>query len=208
MGRAGRPVRPTAGPGPEAGRGRWLMLIGLGCLLGALNSASNYGLVPGHVYVAKAVGNDWTWLLAAYAASWGARSWWMGWRRAVAVLWPATMMYYLGDLWHLHGPGALPGQSSGLAIDVVFWLITSSVTAALTALMVVIVRRGGPAGVLATLAVPAYIAWRAFRTHRWLSREPSIDPALLSVTGVLWPVALAVTVLLASAGVYRLSRRS
>ena len=49
----------------EPGGGQWLLLVGLGCLLGALNSASNHGLVPGHVYVSKVVGNDWTWLLAA-----------------------------------------------------------------------------------------------------------------------------------------------
>ena len=130
----------------------------------------------------------------------------MGCRRAVAVLWPATLAYYIGDLWHPDGSSAAPSQSSGLLLDVFFWLIVSTVTAALTALLVVLVRRGGPVGLLAMLAVPGYITWRAFRTNAWLSREPSIDPSLLAVTGVLWPIALAATVLIASLSLYRMVR--
>ena len=207
--RAGRKgisdLRPPARP---TGLRVWVVLAAFGACLGALNSVANHGAGPEYVYVAKVVGNDWTWLMAGAAGAWGGVTWRQSTTRALVLLCVAVVTYYIGDWWFERDLASPSGPITGLVSDATMWLLVALATSALLGLLRQGIRRGGLLGILATVAVPAYVAWRTFQTHRWLSADPALDPDLRAVTGVLWPVALAVTAGLLAFSIQRRTRLS
>lgn len=120
------------------------------------------------------------------------------WRDALArgclFLHPAVVGYYLSDLLSGTYTNGLehPGESclntinfGDMVVDVIVYLVLASAAAAL-ALLVVTMRRGGPFGVGGALAVPAYVANRAFGARHAAQVLPA-NPEMEAVrTGIAW----------------------
>lgn len=178
-----------------------VVLVAGGLAFGTLNALANRGAGPD--YLAKLVGNDWGWLVAGLIACRPARSWGTALARGLGFFLPAVVAYYVNDAlagvydsvdrWDPLGPKhfSFPEMLS----DVIAYTVISTLTAAALALIVVLSRRGGVLGLLASIVVPGYIAWHAWETHSYLSRDHT-DPTLLRLTAVLWPASLIVTVAL------------
>ena len=180
-----------------------LVLIGLA--LGTVNVLSNYGHTPAAEHVSKVVGNDWAWLTAGYLSARTATSRRSAFTRSALVLYPAVLIYYPLDWMFI--TQTLPEAQippAGFIIEAIIWMIVATFTAAGLALLAVLARRSGGVGTLADMAVPAFIAWTAYRSHRFQVEIPQgADPVLRDVTGVLWPTALLVVVGVAFGGLWR-----
>lgn len=164
-------------------------LLGAGIVLGVVNVTANYGLFPGAVYVSKLVGNSWGWLAASFLAAWGGASWRSAMRRSLMMLLPALVIYYVLDHQLAHQVAEV-GSSKSSSV-VIFWTIAALMVSAVIGGLTRLVRRRAWVSVPAAAALPAFISYEAFDAHRWLSRDPWVDPALLQVTEILWPTAAA-----------------
>jgi hypothetical protein len=192
---------------------RWgLLLLVLGVAFGALNSACNHGLSE---YGAKLIGNDWGWLIAGFSAAWAGRTWKPAFGRGVTFLSAAVLAYYFSDAMAgvytsppLGDPEA-PARfsASGMLLDIVPYLVISTFTAMVLALVVVLTRRGGIVGLIAAVLLPGFLTWDAWDKRRFLSADRSFnpDPILLRVAEVLLPIFAALTVAVFLFGLWRLS---
>ena len=210
---SGRSQRP-AGLGPREGevtRGARtaMFLIAVGLVLGGVNVLSNYGFFPASTYVSKVVGNDWAWLTVGYLAARTGRSVAGAIRSALLALFPAVAIYYILDwpLVHRATPG-IRVEPAGAVLEVVMWTVIAALTSVGLGILASLARRGGWPGLLAGAVVPAFIARTAYRTHQIHSAlEPGTDPITAEVTGVIWPLAVAVTVSALAIGTLRVLGR-
>lgn len=182
------------------------MLSGL--LFGLATSAVNHGLGPDSDYLSKVLGNDWAWLVGGFTAAWPASSWRATMSRGCRFLYAAVLGYYLSDVragTYTTGPDLMTGAGmggldiSGLTTDLIFYLLASTATAAVLALLTVTIRRGGPRGILAALVLPTYIARTALDRRVIAQRFPT-DPVMATVSQhILWVAVAAIAVILAGA---------
>jgi len=163
-----------------------LVLAGLG--FGVANSAANHGNLPQAEYLSKVLGNDWAWLTAGLLSALPAHTWTTAMQRCLAFLLPAVLGYYVSDL----TAGTYAGGDMGVVTDVTAYFVIGSITAAGLSLIVVTIHKGGIRGLLASLAVPAYIAHKAF-TYRPLVPH---DPVMQRVCGIVGYTAVATLLLI------------
>ncbi|MBW9214917.1 hypothetical protein KV102_08690 [Mumia sp. zg.B53] len=173
-----------------------LLLAGLG--FGVATSAANHGETPLAVHLSKLLGNDWAWLTAGLLSALPARTWTTAMRRCLAFLLPAVLGYYVSDL----AAGTYAGGDMGVVTDVTAYLVIGSITAAGLSLIVVTIHKGGIRGLLASLAVPTYIAHKAFTTRPLVPH----DPAMQRVCGVVGYTAVATLLLIVLWSVWRSTR--
>ncbi len=186
-----------------------VQLLLSGMLFGLTASALNHGIGPYTAYTSKVMGNSWAWLLAAFIAAWPAKSGRTASARGGAFLYAAVAAYYVTDLFagtytreaQIGGVhGAVDAQ--GVAVDVVFYLILSTVTAALLGLLVAAIRRGGVLGALGTLVVPVYITKTALDRRDTALAWPH-DPVMAAVSGAIALMAATSTALIIILGIRR-----
>jgi hypothetical protein len=170
-----------------------LRLAGLG--FGIAASAANHGNTPLAVYLSKLLGNDWAWLTAGLLSALPARTWTTAVQRCLAFLLPAVLGYYVSDL----AAGTYAGGDMGVVTDVIGYLVIGSITAAGLSLIVVTIHKGGVRGLLASLAVPAYIAHTAFTTRPLVPH----DPVMQRVCGIVGYTAVATLLLIVLWGAWR-----
>jgi len=170
----------------------WLVALGAGVALGAVNSLSSalgspyhpMSLVPDQgvrplQYLAAWLGTRWAWAVLAFFIGWSSRRLRSGIPRALGGLWLAVFVYYLSDL----GLGTNDELSGG---EVVIWSVIVIVTAPIMATLGWLARRPAPWRLLAALTAPALMA----ADTAWAPTGPdSIRP------GAQWWVYAGATVL-------------
>lgn len=176
------------------------LLAALGVVLGAVNVAANFGLVPGSLWLAKIVGVEWGWLIAGFAACWAGRTWREAFTRSLSLLLPAVIVYVIADAMMIARTvdGATPGPAA-VIIEGVFWSVAAVGASVGLATVRRLIRVDGPIGVLAAAALPTYIAYSAWSTRRDLVRVGVEDPAMVDVATVLLPAAVVAAVVAAAA---------
>lgn len=183
----------------EQWRRSWTLplLVLLGVALGSANVAVNHGYGPASEHLSKALGNDWAWLVAGFCACWTGRTWRSSIGHGMALLLPAVMTYEVLDFVVRRQEGI---QAIGSPVPfTVFWSISAVVASVALTGLIVLIRRGGTVGVLAAAALPAFIANSAHDNHT----QAGDDPAMLEVTGILWPAAASLTVVILALGIAR-----
>lgn len=206
---SGRRTRGSASSTPVEMR---LLLIFAGVLLGGVNALANYGHLTYSPYVSKVVGNDWAWLTLGYLSARFAMSTRQAFNRALLVLGPAVATYYLADwpLFHHAIPDVIV-PPTGFILGALIWAVVATATSGGLAAISGVARLGGLIGATADAVVPGFIAWTAYRSHRFQVDIPQgADLVLRDVTAVIWPSALAITVgvLINGLAVYLSTRRS
>ena len=188
----------------EVGRdGTWVgraLLVALGVVLGGVNVAANFGLVPGSFWLAKIVGVEWGWLIAGFAACWGGRTWRAAFTRSMTLLLPAVIVYVIADAvmiartvdGTISGPGAV-------IIEGIFWSVAAVGASVALATVRRLIRVDGPIGVLAAAALPTYIAYSVWSSRRNLARMNVDDPAMVDVAAVALPAAVVAAIVAAAA---------
>lgn len=181
-------------------------LLGAGLLLGLVNVTANYGLFPGAVYISKLVGNSWGWLAASFLVAWGGASWPSATKRSLVTLLPAIAVYYLFDYIIAEQVTGI-GSSKSPAV-VIFWTIAALAVSTAIGGLTRLIRRRTWMSVPAAAALPAFISYGAFDVYRFLSHDPWMDPELLQVTRILWPVAAGVAFAAAVVRIVALTSRT
>ncbi|GAA8854400.1 hypothetical protein DUHN55_46930 [Helicobacter pylori] len=188
----------------EDGRdGSWAgraLLAALGVVLGAVNVAANFGLVPGSFWLAKIVGVEWGWLLAGFAACWGGRTWREAFTRSMTLLLPAVIVYVIADAVMIARTvdGTISGPAA-IIIEGIFWSIAAVGASVGLATIRRLIRVDGPIGVLAAAALPTDIAYSVWSSRRNLARMNVDDPAMVDVAAVVLPSAVVVAIVAAAA---------
>ncbi len=185
----------------------WCVLLLLGLGFGAITSAVDHGFGPASAYTSKIFGGMVAWLAAGLLAAWAGRTRKQAFQRAIVFLLAAVIAYYVSDVANGTYTNSIPGVEGlaafdlqGVIVDVAFYAIISTVTALVLGAVVGIVRRGGVAGVLASVAVPGYISYTTLRTRH----NPGPDLLLGEASGWMAWLAIGVTAFLLVIGVYRL----
>lgn len=190
--------------GLRIGSGLFLIVVGL--VYGMLTSAVNHGFGPGSAYVSKVLGDGSVWLAVGLAVCLAGRTWAVAALRGLAFYLPAVGAYYVADVVAgvYHSPplsdpfGPARFDVTGLALDVVLWVVFGSVTSALLAVLVVLIRRGGVLGIVAAVAVPAYIAYSALTLYaQQRTWNLALDPISVEMNLLIGVSAAAVAVVVA-----------
>lgn len=182
-----------------------LLVLGLG--FGTFTSAVDHGFGPASAYTSKIFGGMVAWLAAGLLAAWAGQTRRQAFERAVVFLLAAVVAYYGTDVAYGTYTNSIPGVEGlaafnlqGLIVDVAFYTIISTVTALVLGAVIGVVRKGGVTGVLASIAVPAYISYSTLRTHQ----NPGPEPLLGETSGWTSWLALSVTAILLVIGICRL----
>lgn len=185
-------------PGPRSR----LLLIGAGLTFGALTSAANHGVSPAAAYISKLLDNGGVWLAAGLLACLAGRTWRIAAVRSATFYLAAVASYYVGDA--AAGVYTTPSRAdpfgptqvdfANLAVDLGFYLALGLVTSCLLATLVVVIHRGGVAGVIAAIAVPGYIAFSAISEGLRANESPiPTSPIRTQMTWTLGLTAAVVT---------------
>lgn len=182
---------------------RFICLVLAGAAFGVTTSLVNHGFGPAAAHVSKVLGSGDAWLLAGFCAALRGRGWRSSFIRGIEFLVPAVVGYYVADaaagtytsatLEDPNGPVYFDLYS--IVTDLGFYVVVACVVSAVLGVIVTLVQRGGLVGLLASMAVPGYIAVTALTLHqRLLALELAIDPVEITATWWIGLGALFLTI--------------
>lgn len=193
-------VRISRDAAPRIGR---VALVLAGAAFGVTTSMVNHGFGPAAGYVSKVLGSGSIWLLAGFCAALTGYRWRDSFTRSIGFLLPAVAGYYLADT--AAGVYTLPSFDDptgpvsfdlySVATDLGFYVVAALAASAVLGLVVTLIQRDGIVGLLASAAVPGYIAVTALTLHRrLLGLEIATDPAETAATWWIGIGALILTI--------------
>lgn len=197
---------------PTKYRRRLLLASLLGGLLGVVTSASNHGQGLAPVHASQLLDAAWTWVAVGLIPCFAARRWVQSALLSAVTLWSAVLCYDLADLHYGVYSGLGPTGEAGTEMtdwlnfgsDLIAYSIIAAVAATGLALLVALIRLGGPLGLLAQLIVPAFTLWGSYTRIRDAYLVSASTPALVDVNRGVAIVSEAVLVTLLVVGSVRL----